>query len=1218
MPKKQRKYIKIRGANEHNLKCIDVDIPRDEFVVLTGLSGSGKSSLAFDTIYAEGQRRYMESLSSYARQFLGQMEKPDVESIDGLPPAISIDQKSTNRNPRSTVGTVTEIYDYFRLLYARIGIPHCPKCGRAIEKQTIDQMVDAVMKLPERTRIQILAPVVRGRKGEHQKLFEKAKKSGYVRVIVDGNMYELSEEIPMDKNIKHNIDIVVDRLVVKPGIEKRLTDSLENVFELTEGNAIVDVVDGEPMNFSQNFACPDCGISVDEVEPRSFSFNNPFGACPVCYGLGYKMEFDENLMIPDKTLSISEGAIQVMGWQSCTDPSSYTYATLKALSEGYGFSLDTPYKDLPKEIRHMLIHGGDGRILKVHYKGQRGEGVYDLNWEGLIKNVERRYRETGSDTMKQEYEQFMRITPCAACHGQRLKQSSLAVTVADKNIYEMTDMSVKDLVKYLAEMQLTEQQQFIGNQILKEIRARVGFLQEVGLDYLTLTRATGTLSGGEAQRIRLATQIGSGLVGVAYILDEPSIGLHQRDNDKLLHALMNLKNLGNTLIVVEHDEDTMRAADYIVDIGPAAGVHGGEVVATGTAADIMKCKKSITGAYLSGRMKIPVPSKRRRPTGFLTIKGARENNLKNIDVDIPRDEFVVLTGLSGSGKSSLAFDTIYAEGQRRYMESLSSYARQFLGQMEKPNVEKIEGLSPAISIDQKSTNRNPRSTVGTVTEIYDYFRLLYARIGVPHCPKCGKEIKKQTVDQMVDQIMELPERTKIQLLAPVVRGRKGEHQKFFEQAKRSGYVRVVVDGNLYELSEEIKLEKNKKHNIEIVVDRLMVKPGIEKRLTDSIENVLQLADGLMIVDVIDGEPIQFSESFSCPDCGISIDEVEPRSFSFNNPFGACPTCFGLGYKMEFDIDLMIPDKRLSISEGAIQVMGWQSCTDKSSFTYAILKALTEEYHFSLDTPFREYPDEIKDVLINGTHGKELKVRYKGQRGEGVYDVAFDGLIRNVQRRYRETSSETMKAEYEQFMRITPCEACHGQRLKPESLAVTVADKNIYEMTSMSVKNLKTFVDQMELTKQQHLIGDQILKEIRARVGFLNEVGLDYLSLSRATGTLSGGEAQRIKLATELSRRSTGRTIYILDEPTTGLHFEDVHKLVEILHRLADGGNTVVVIEHNLDVIKTADYIIDMGPEGGDGGGTVIAKGTPEEIVKVKKSYTGYYVKKMLEKDKKLR
>ena len=719
MPKKQRKYIKIRGANEHNLKCIDVDIPRDEFVVLTGLSGSGKSSLAFDTIYAEGQRRYMESLSSYARQFLGQMEKPDVESIEGLPPAISIDQKSTNRNPRSTVGTVTEIYDYFRLLYARIGIPHCPKCGRAIEKQTIDQMVDAVMKLPERTRIQILAPVVRGRKGEHQKLFEKAKKSGYVRVIVDGNMYELSEEIPMDKNIKHNIDIVVDRLVVKPGIEKRLTDSLENVFELTEGNAIVDVVDGEPMNFSQNFACPDCGISVDEVEPRSFSFNNPFGACPVCYGLGYKMEFDENLMIPDKTLSISEGAIQVMGWQSCTDPSSYTYATLKALSEGYGFSLDTPYKDLPKEIRHMLIHGGDGRILKVHYKGQRGEGVYDLNWEGLIKNVERRYRETGSDTMKQEYEQFMRITPCAACHGQRLKQSSLAVTVADKNIYEMTDMSVKDLVKYLAEMQLTEQQQFIGNQILKEIRARVGFLQEVGLDYLTLTRATGTLSGGEAQRIRLATQIGSGLVGVAYILDEPSIGLHQRDNDKLLHALMNLKNLGNTLIVVEHDEDTMRAADYIVDIGPAAGVHGGEVVAAGTAADIMKCKKSITGAYLSGRIKIPVPSERRRPTGFLTIKGARENNLKNIDVQVPLGIMTCITGVSGSGKSSLTNEILY-----KHLARTLNRARCIPGDHD--DILGVEQLDKIIDIDQSPIGRTPRSNPATYTGVFDMIRDLFA------------------------------------------------------------------------------------------------------------------------------------------------------------------------------------------------------------------------------------------------------------------------------------------------------------------------------------------------------------------------------------------------------------------------------------------------------------------------------------------------------------
>ena len=944
MPKKQRKYIKIRGANEHNLKCIDVDIPRDEFVVLTGLSGSGKSSLAFDTIYAEGQRRYMESLSSYARQFLGQMEKPDVESIEGLPPAISIDQKSTNRNPRSTVGTVTEIYDYFRLLYARIGIPHCPKCGRAIEKQTIDQMVDAVMKLPERTRIQILAPVVRGRKGEHQKLFEKAKKSGYVRVIVDGNMYELSEEIPMDKNIKHNIDIVVDRLVVKPGIEKRLTDSLENVFELTEGNAIVDVVDGEPMNFSQNFACPDCGISVDEVEPRSFSFNNPFGACPVCYGLGYKMEFDENLMIPDKTLSISEGAIQVMGWQSCTDPSSYTYATLKALSEGYGFSLDTPYKDLPKEIRHMLIHGGDGRILKVHYKGQRGEGVYDLNWEGLIKNVERRYRETGSDTMKQEYEQFMRITPCAACHGQRLKQSSLAVTVADKNIYEMTDMSVKDLVKYLAEMQLTEQQQFIANQILKEIRARVGFLQEVGLDYLTLTRATGTLSGGEAQRIRLATQIGSGLVGVAYILDEPSIGLHQRDNDKLLHALMNLKNLGNTLIVVEHDEDTMRAADYIVDIGPAAGVHGGEVVATGTAADIMKCKKSITGAYLSGRMKIPVPSERRRPTGFLTIKGARENNLKNIDVQVPLGIMTCITGVSGSGKSSLTNEILY-----KHLARTLNRARCIPGDHD--DILGVEQLDKIIDIDQSPIGRTPRSNPATYTGVFDMIRDLFAA----------------TPD-----------------------------------AKARGY-----------------------------------KKG---------------------------------------------------RFSFNVKGGRCEACSG---------------------DGIIKI----------------------EMHF------------LPDVYV-------------------------------------------------------PCEVCGGRRYNRETLEVRYKGKTIYDVLDMTVEEALEFFKNVPT--------------IHRKIQTLYDVGLSYVKLGQPSTELSGGEAQRIKLATELSKRGTGKTIYVLDEPTTGLHFADVHKLVEILRKLSDGGNTVVVIEHNLDVIKTADYIIDMGPEGGDGGGTVIAQGTPEEICKVPESYTGQFLKPYLE------
>lgn len=939
MPKKQRKYIKIRGANEHNLKAIDIDIPRDEFVVLTGLSGSGKSSLAFDTIYAEGQRRYMESLSSYARQFLGQMEKPNVESIEGLPPAISIDQKSTNRNPRSTVGTVTEIYDYFRLLYARIGIPHCPKCGRAIEKQTIDQMVDAVMKLPERTRIQILAPVVRGRKGEHQKLFEKAKKSGYVRVIVDGNMYELSETIPMDKNIKHNIDIVVDRLVIKEGIEKRLTDSLENVFDLSEGNAIVDVIDGEPMNFSQNFACPDCGISIDEVEPRSFSFNNPFGACPTCYGLGYKMEFDENLMIPDKKLSISEGAIQVMGWQSCTDPSSYTYATLRALSEGYGFSLDTPYCDLPKEIRHMLIHGGDGRILKVHYKGQRGEGVYDLNWEGLIKNVERRYRETGSDTMKQEYEQFMRITPCATCHGQRLKQSSLAVTVADKNIYEMTNMAVKDLCVFLDGMELTQQQHFIGDQILKEIRARVGFLKEVGLEYLTLTRATGTLSGGEAQRIRLATQIGSGLVGVAYILDEPSIGLHQRDNDKLLRALMNLKDLGNTLIVVEHDEDTMRAADYIVDIGPAAGVHGGEVVAAGTAADIMKCKKSITGAYLSGRIKIPVPQERRKPTGFLTIKGARENNLKNIDVDIPLGIMTCITGVSGSGKSSLTNEILY-----KHLARTLNRARCVPG--EHDDILGVEQLDKIIDIDQSPIGRTPRSNPATYTGVFDMIRDLFAA----------------TAD-----------------------------------AKARGY-----------------------------------KKG---------------------------------------------------RFSFNVKGGRCEACSG---------------------DGIIKI----------------------EMHF------------LPDVYV-------------------------------------------------------PCEVCGGKRYNRETLEVKYKGKSIYDVLDMTVEEALEFFKNVPT--------------IQRKIQTLYDVGLSYIKLGQPSTELSGGEAQRIKLATELSKRSTGKTIYVLDEPTTGLHFADVHKLVEILRKLSEGGNTVVVIEHNLDVIKTADYIIDMGPEGGDGGGTVIAKGTPEEVCQVPESYTGQFL-----------
>ena len=839
---KFRQFIKIRGANEHNLNNISVDIPRNELVVLTGLSGSGKSSLAFDTIYAEGQRRYMESLSSYARQFLGQMEKPNVESIEGLSPAISIDQKSTNRNPRSTVGTVTEIYDYFRLLYARVGIPHCPKCGREIKKQTVDQMVDVIMQLPERTKIQLLAPVVRGRKGEHVKLFEQAKKSGYVRVIADGNMYELTDEIKLEKNKKHNIEIVVDRLSVREGIQKRLTDSIETTLKLADGLMTVDVIDGEPMHFSQSFACPDCEISIEEIEPRSFSFNNPFGACPECFGLGYKMEFDVGLMIPDERLSIDEGAIVAMGWQSVTDEGSFTRAIMKALAEEYHFSLSTPFQDYPQEIRDIIIHGTNGHSVKVHYRGQRGEGVYDIAFEGLIRNMQKRYRETGSDTMKQQYEEFMQITPCKACKGQRLKPSSLAVTVADKNIYEITNLSIVKLQEFLQNMQLSERQLAIGSQILKEIKARIQFLMDVGLDYLALSRATATLSGGEAQRIRLATQIGSGLVGVAYILDEPSIGLHQRDNDKLLKTLLHLRDLGNSVLVVEHDEDTMRAADYIVDIGPGAGKNGGNVVAVGTAEDIMRCKESVTGAYLSGRIKIPVPKERKKPTGWITVKGARENNLKNVDVDIPLGVLTCVTGVSGSGKSSLAFDTIFAEGQRRYIESLSTYARQFLGQMDKPDVDYIDGLTPAISIDQKSTSNNPRSTVGTVTEIYDYLRLLYARIGTPYCPKCGKPIRPQTIDEIVDSILKLETGTKIQILAPIVKGKKGEFQSLFEELRQEGFVRIKADGEVYNLDEdEIKLAKTKAHTISVVVDRVVVKPEARSRIADSVQIALQKA-----------------------------------------------------------------------------------------------------------------------------------------------------------------------------------------------------------------------------------------------------------------------------------------------------------------------------------------------------------------------------------------
>ncbi|HIY56159.1 MAG TPA: excinuclease ABC subunit UvrA [Candidatus Dorea merdavium] len=943
--KDSRKYIKIRGANEHNLKNIDLDIPRNELVVLTGLSGSGKSSLAFDTIYAEGQRRYMESLSSYARQFLGQMEKPDVESIEGLSPAISIDQKSTNRNPRSTVGTVTEIYDYFRLLYARVGIPHCPNCGKEIKKQTVDQMVDQIMELPERTKIQLLAPVVRGRKGTHAKLLERARKSGYVRARIDGNLYELSEEIQLDKNIKHNIEIIVDRLVVKPGIEKRLTDSIEDVLHLAEGLMTVDVIDGEPINFSQSFSCPDCGISIAEIEPRSFSFNNPFGACPECFGLGYKMEFDEDLMIPDKSLSISQGAITVLGWQSCTDKKSFTYALLDALSQEYGFSLDTPFQKYPRKIQDLLIHGTGGREVKVRYRGQRGEGVYDVAFEGLIKNVERRYRETASETMKAEYEEFMRITPCHKCGGQRLKPEALAVTVGGKNIAEVTALSVEKLQGFLQKLKLNKQQMLIGGQILKEIQARTRFLMDVGLDYLTLSRATGTLSGGEAQRIRLATQIGSGLVGVAYILDEPSIGLHQRDNDKLLATLKHLRDLGNSVLVVEHDEDTMREADYIVDIGPGAGEHGGEVVAAGTAQEIMANPDSITGAYLSGRKKIPVPDHRAVPSGWLKVTGARENNLKNIDVKIPLGVMTCVTGVSGSGKSSLINEIVY----KRLARELNR-ARTIPGKHK--DIKGMEQLDKVIAIDQSPIGRTPRSNPATYTGVFDLIRDLFAA----------------TPD-----------------------------------AKARGY-----------------------------------KKG---------------------------------------------------RFSFNVKGGRCEACSGDG----------------------------------------ILKI---EMHF------------LPDVYV-------------------------------------------------------PCEVCHGKRYNRETLEVKYKGKSIYDVLNMTVEEALHFFDHVP--------------SIRRKMETLYDVGLSYIRLGQPSTELSGGEAQRIKLAAELSKRSTGKTIYILDEPTTGLHFADVHKLTEILHRLAADGNTVIVIEHNLDVIKTADYIIDMGPEGGDGGGTVIAQGTPEEVADCPQSYTGKYIRAMLDR-----
>ncbi len=941
-----RETIRIRGAKEHNLKNVDVDIPRNKFVVLTGLSGSGKSSLAFDTIYAEGQRRYMESLSSYARMFLGQMEKPNVEMIEGLSPAISIDQKSTNRNPRSTVGTVTEIYDYFRLLYARIGIPHCPKCGREIQRTTVDQMVDYICAMEPGTKIQLLAPVVRGRKGEHAKVLERAKRSGYVRVRIDGNAYDLSEEIKLDKNIKHNIEIVVDRLVIKEGIERRLTDSLENVLQLAEGLAEVDVIGGKLLTFSQNFACPDCEISISEIEPRSFSFNNPFGACPECSGLGYKMEFDWRLMIPDESLSINEGAIQVMGWQSCNQKGSFTNATLQALCKTFHFDLDTPFKDYPQEIKDLLIHGTDKEII-VHYKGQRGEGNYPVTFPGIVRNVEQRYRETYSETAKAEYEEYMRVTPCKLCGGRRLKLESLGVTIQDKNIYDMTVMPLKELHEFLGNLELTRQQLLIGEQILKEIRNRVNFLIDVGLDYLSLSRATSSLSGGEAQRIRLATQIGSGLVGVCYILDEPSIGLHQRDNDKLLATLKRLRDLGNTLLVVEHDEDTMWAADHIVDIGPGAGSHGGEIIAQGTAEEICKVEESVTGQYLSGKKFIPVPEARRKPTGFITVRGARENNLKNIDVSFPTGIFTCVTGVSGSGKSSLVNEILY-----KHLAAKLNRARCIAGDHD--TIEGIEQLDKVINIDQSPIGRTPRSNPATYTGVFDMIRDLFAGT---------------------------------------------------TEAKERGYSK--------------------------------------------------------------------------------------GRFSFNVKGGRCEACSG---------------------DGIIKI----------------------EMHF------------LPDVYV-------------------------------------------------------PCEVCGGKRYNRETLDVHYKGKNIYEVLDMTVEEALTFFENVPSVKR--------------KIQTLYDVGLGYIKLGQPSTELSGGEAQRIKLATELSRRGTGKTVYILDEPTTGLHFADVHKLVEILHRLADGGNTVIVIEHNLDVIKTADYLIDMGPEGGAGGGTVIAQGTPEELAKNKKSYTGYYVKKMLDRAK---
>ena len=1195
------KEIIVKNAKENNLKSVSVTIPRDKLVVFTGLSGSGKSSLAFDTIFAEGQRRYMESLSSYARQFLGLMEKPDVESIEGLSPAISIDQKTTSSNPRSTVGTVTEIYDYLRLLFARVGTPYCPHCGHEIKKTGVDQICDRVAAYPVGTKLQILAPVVRGRKGEFTKLFEQLKKQGFVRVIVDGNQYTLDEEIKLEKNIKHNISVVVDRLVVKDEMNSRLAESVETALKLADGLMVVSTGD-EETTFSDKFACPECGFTIEEMEPRSFSFNSPFGACPECSGLGFKQEFDERLILPDDSKSLHGNAIRLLGFN--LGAASWMRMLFDALADKYGFSCDVPVRELPKSVYNTIMYGNGGEALTCYLDDGRS---FNTTWEGIIPMMTRRHAECKSDWTRQEYEKFMVDKPCSKCRGKRLKDEILAVKVGGLNIWEVGELSVVKALDFFETLALDETKAKIAYLVLKEIKARLRFLVDVGLGYLTLNRSAGTLSGGEAQRIRLATQIGSGLTGVLYILDEPSIGLHQRDNAKLIATLTKLRDVGNTLIVVEHDEDTIRAADFVVDVGPGAGVHGGEIVCAGTVQDVMNCPESITGKYLSGELSIPVPTERRKGNGHsIVVHGARKNNLKNIDVEIPRDKLVVFTGLSGSGKSSLAFDTIFAEGQRRYIESLSSYARMFLGQMEKPDVEYIEGLSPAVSIDQKTTSKNPRSTVGTVTEIYDYLRLLYARVGTPHCPKCGREIEHQTVDQITDKIIESTVQSgdnKVIIMAPVVRGRKGEYRKELEDFKKSGYVRVRVDGIDYTLDEEIILDKNVKHDISVTIDRIAVKEGSERRLTDSVEAALKLANGLVVVENAKKTTI-YSTKYSCPDCDVSIEELEPRLFSFNNPYGACPECGGLGFRNEIDLKKIIVDENLGVGNGGLAApSGWN--LGSGDIVRSQMKALSKVMDFSLTTPIKDLPKWKLDAILYGVD-ERIPMDYNSRSFRGQFMTKYEGIVNNLMRRYRETTSDGVKYEIERYMVSVPCKTCGGKRLKKEALAVTVGGLNIAELSDMSVKKIDEFFGALVLDKQKTLIAERIIKEIRARLKFLVNVGLDYLTLSRSASTLSGGESQRIRLATQIGSGLTG-VLYILDEPSIGLHQKDNERLLSSLKGLRDLGNTLIVVEHDEDTMRAADYIVDIGPGAGIHGGKLVAAGSVDDIIACKESITGKYL-----------